>query len=158
MHSCADALRCGCESYRSAHGVPFTSEGQPLLSINTARVGRSFHQKPSYSLISIRASNMSHGKQFTLFNTGIGPNGWYASNHSLVVAYTQCHSVHRKIDMILRELGLSYESVCVDLGAGEHRAPDFVKYNPNGRVPALIDHSYNDFVVWWVLPCSVPLN
>ena len=55
--------------------------------------------------------------------------------------------------MVLRELGLSYETKwlsAIDLRAGKHREPEFTKYNPNGRIPVLIDHSYNDFVVWWV--------
>nr|AFN88461.1 glutathione transferase Ure2p5 [Phanerodontia chrysosporium]4F0C_A Chain A, Glutathione transferase [Phanerodontia chrysosporium]5O00_A Chain A, Glutathione transferase Ure2p5 [Phanerodontia chrysosporium] len=72
---------------------------------------------------------MSHGKQFTLFNHQVGPNGW-------------------KVDMLLRELGLSFETVYVNLGQREHKSPSFTKYNPNGRIPALIDHYYNDFVVW----------
>jgi glutathione S-transferase len=53
--------------------------------------------------------------------------------------------------MILRELGLSYETKWINLRAGEHKSPEFTKYNPNGRIPALIDHFYNDFVVWCVL-------
>ena len=53
--------------------------------------------------------------------------------------------------MALRELGLSFETVFVNLGKGEHKAPSFTKYNPNGRVPALIDHKYNDFVVWYAI-------
>ncbi|KAH9943930.1 glutathione S-transferase [Amylocystis lapponica] len=72
---------------------------------------------------------MSHGKQFTLFTHGNGPNGW-------------------KVAFVLAELGLEYESVYLDFGKGEHKGPEYTKYNPNGRIPALIDHKNNDFVVW----------
>ena len=53
--------------------------------------------------------------------------------------------------MILRELGLTYENKWVNLQDGEHKAPEYTKLNPNGRIPALVDHYYNDFVVWYVV-------
>jgi len=28
------------------------------------------------------------------------------------------------------------------------KGAEFTKFNPNGRVPALVDHSNSDFVVW----------
>ena len=49
---------------------------------------------------------------------------------------------------MLEELGLTYESVYLDFQKGEHKAPEFTKYNPNGRIPALIDHHNGDFVIW----------
>ena len=52
--------------------------------------------------------------------------------------------------MVLRELGLTFETIFLSFEKGEHKAPEFTKYNPNGRIPALIDHHYNDFVVWCV--------
>ena len=56
--------------------------------------------------------------------------------------------VLRKIAIILEELGLTYESVYLDLSVQEHKGPEFLKLNPNGRIPAIIDHHNNDFVVW----------
>ena len=50
--------------------------------------------------------------------------------------------------MVLKELGLTYESVYLDFAKQEHKAPEFTKYNPNGRIPALIDHKNGDFVIW----------
>ncbi|CCM01922.1 uncharacterized protein FIBRA_03995 [Fibroporia radiculosa] len=70
---------------------------------------------------------MSHGKQFTLYTTTRGPNGW-------------------KVEFVLTELGLSYESI--HLQFGEMKQPSYTKYNPNGRIPTLIDHKNNDFTVW----------
>jgi glutathione S-transferase len=37
------------------------------------------------------------------------------------------------------ELGLPHELVIVDRVAGDHKKPDFLKINPNGRIPALED-------------------
>lgn len=54
----------------------------------------------------------------------------------------------RKVAPIFEELGLTYESVYLDFNKGEHKAPDFTKYNPNGRIPAIVDHKNNDFVLW----------
>jgi glutathione S-transferase len=64
----------------------------------------------------------------------------------------QCANFHgvvcRKVAFILEELGLTYESIYLDLQKGEHKAPEFTKYNPNGRIPAIIDHANNDFALW----------
>ena len=49
---------------------------------------------------------------------------------------------------MLTELGLTYESIYLDFQKGEHKAPEFTKFNPNGRIPAIIDHKNNDFIVW----------
>ncbi|PSS32162.1 hypothetical protein PHLCEN_2v2070 [Hermanssonia centrifuga] len=72
---------------------------------------------------------MSHGKQFTLYTHASGPNGW-------------------KVAIVLEELGLTYESIYLDFQKSEHKAPEHVKFNPNGRIPTLIDHKNNDFVIW----------
>ena len=39
----------------------------------------------------------------------------------------------------LKELGLDYEFIPVNLVAGEHRRPDFLALNPAGKVPVLVD-------------------
>jgi glutathione S-transferase len=45
----------------------------------------------------------------------------------------------QKVRIILAEKGLSYELVQVDLTQGEQRKPEFLRLNPFGRVPVLID-------------------
>jgi glutathione S-transferase len=39
----------------------------------------------------------------------------------------------------LQELGVPFEAVTVNLLAGEHRNPDFLRVNPAGKLPALVD-------------------
>ena len=50
--------------------------------------------------------------------------------------------------IILEELGLEYETIFFDTMSGDQKKEPHIKYNPNGRIPTLIDHSNNDFVVW----------
>jgi GST-like protein len=44
-----------------------------------------------------------------------------------------------KVALLLEELGLPYEAVPVDTRKGEQFAPDFLKVNPNSKVPAIVD-------------------
>lgn len=45
----------------------------------------------------------------------------------------------QKVRIVLAEKGLSYEHVEVDITQGEQRRPDFLRLNPFGRVPVLVD-------------------
>ncbi|CCM00296.1 uncharacterized protein FIBRA_02326 [Fibroporia radiculosa] len=72
---------------------------------------------------------MSHGKPFTLYSHVGGPNGW-------------------KVAFVLNELGLQYETIYFEFSKNEQKSPEHLKYNPNGRIPTLVDHSNHDFVVW----------
>ena len=49
-----------------------------------------------------------------------------------------------KISILLEELGLPYTVRAIDLGKGEQKAPGFLRVNPNGRIPAIIDHAPAD--------------
>ncbi|MEA5502788.1 glutathione S-transferase family protein [Halotia wernerae UHCC 0503] len=49
------------------------------------------------------------------------------------------------IEWYLEELGISYEFVMLDMQAGEHLQPEYLKINPIGKVPAIVD---GDFQVW----------
>ncbi|MFK7916343.1 MAG: glutathione S-transferase family protein [Pseudomonadales bacterium] len=61
-----------------------------------------------------------------ILHTAATPNGWKAS-------------------VTLEELQLPYEVQAVDLGAGEQKQPAFLKMNPNGRVPVLVDDGFAVF-------------
>lgn len=51
----------------------------------------------------------------------------------------------RKVCALAKYLDLPVEHVRVDLRKGEHRTPDFLAMNPNGKVPVLVD---GDLVLW----------
>jgi len=55
----------------------------------------------------------------------------------IVFYYTPMSSATR-VHWALEELGVPYEKVKVDLSAGEQRKPEFLKINPNGKVPAMV--------------------
>ncbi len=44
-----------------------------------------------------------------------------------------------RVRWMLQELGVDFEAVTINLMAGEHRRPEFLKINPAGRVPVLVD-------------------
>lgn len=49
-----------------------------------------------------------------------------------------------KITMFLEEVGLKYEIIPVNIGAGDQFKPDFLKIAPNNRIPAIVDHEPAD--------------
>lgn len=50
-----------------------------------------------------------------------------------------------RVFAVAHELGQDLEMVSVDLTKGEHLKPEFLKLNPNHKIPTLVD---GDFVLW----------
>ena len=44
-----------------------------------------------------------------------------------------------KVRIVLAEKDWDYDLVTVDMGAAQHRSPEFLKLNPFGQVPVLVD-------------------
>lgn len=61
--------------------------------------------------------------------TAATPNGWKAS-------------------VALEELGLHYETRGLSLTKGEQKEDWFLKINPNGRIPAIVDRDNDNFAVF----------
>jgi len=61
--------------------------------------------------------------------TAATPNGW-------------------KVSIALEELGLPYTVRQISLDKLEQKEAWFLKINPNGRIPAIIDHANGDFAVF----------
>ena len=62
--------------------------------------------------------------------------------------YTAATPNGYKISIALEELGLKYKVFPVNLGAGEQKKEKFLKMNPNGRIPVIIDHDNDKFSVF----------
>jgi GST-like protein len=45
----------------------------------------------------------------------------------------------RKISVALEEMGLSYQVTTVNIGKDEQFNPDFLKFSPNNKIPAIVD-------------------
>jgi GSH-dependent disulfide-bond oxidoreductase len=46
----------------------------------------------------------------------------------------------QKIFIALEELELPYNTKFIDVWKGEQFTPDFIKINPNSKIPAIVDH------------------
>jgi GST-like protein len=57
----------------------------------------------------------------------------------MIDVYTAATPNGVKVPIALEELGLAYRIVRVDLAAGEQKRPEFLRLNPNGRIPVLVD-------------------
>lgn len=50
--------------------------------------------------------------------------------------------------IFLEEAQLPYELTAIDFSKKEQKAPWYTKLNPNGRIPTLVDHGNDDFVIF----------
>jgi GST-like protein len=63
------------------------------------------------------------------FYTWATPNGW-------------------KISTTLEELGLPYTMHPINITKGEQKQPEYLRINPNGRIPAIVDREEDNFAVF----------
>lgn len=66
----------------------------------------------------------------------------------MIELFTAATPNGHKISIALEELGLPYTLRLLDLGKQEQKQPWFLAINPNGRIPAIIDHAADDFPVF----------
>lgn len=57
----------------------------------------------------------------------------------MIKLYSWPGSSGTRVAWALEELGLPYEYVAIDAKKGEHRSAEYLKLNPHGKVPALVD-------------------
>ncbi len=62
--------------------------------------------------------------------------------------YTSPTPNGHKVSIALEEMQLDYNVISVNLMAGEQKTPEYIKLNPNGRIPTIIDRDNDDFVVF----------
>ena len=57
----------------------------------------------------------------------------------MIDLYTWTTPNGRKVSIMLEELGLPYQAHPVNIGKGEQFAPEYLKINPNGKIPSIVD-------------------
>lgn len=66
----------------------------------------------------------------------------------MITLYTSPTPNGQKISIALEELGIEYRVHAIDLGAREQKEDWFLRINPNGRIPAIVDHGNDDFALF----------
>ena len=66
----------------------------------------------------------------------------------MIELYTACTPNGQKASIALEELGLDYEVNAIELSSGRQKEPWYLAMNPNGRIPVIVDHENDDFVVF----------
>jgi GSH-dependent disulfide-bond oxidoreductase len=66
----------------------------------------------------------------------------------MIDLYTAATPNGYKASVMLEEVGLPYELHHLQLGQHEQKQEWYLKINPNGRIPAIVDRDENDFAVF----------
>jgi GST-like protein len=66
----------------------------------------------------------------------------------MITLYTAATPNGIKVSIALEELGLEYTAKPINLGELEQKEDWFLQLNPNGRIPAIVDHANSDFAVF----------
>lgn len=66
----------------------------------------------------------------------------------MIDLYTAATPNGRKISIMLEEIGLNYNVIALNLGKGEQKQDDYLKLNPNGRIPTIVDRDNDNFAVF----------
>ena len=66
----------------------------------------------------------------------------------MIELYTAATPNGKKISVALEEMRLPYRVTALDLGEHEQKRPAFLRINPNGRIPAIVDRDNEDFAVF----------
>jgi glutathione S-transferase len=72
----------------------------------------------------------------------------------MITLYGSARNRGGRCILALEECGLRYELRDLDLQAGEHKKPEYLRLNPNGKVPTLVD---GDTVVWESMAINIYL-
>jgi glutathione S-transferase/GST-like protein len=75
----------------------------------------------------------------------------------MITLYTAATPNGHKVSIALEELGLPWTLQVLDLAQNEQKTPAFLAINPNGRIPAIVDHEADDFAVFESGACLIYL-
>ncbi|WP_339512238.1 glutathione S-transferase family protein [Pseudomonas sp. RL_15y_Pfl2_60] len=62
--------------------------------------------------------------------------------------YTAATPNGHKVAIALEELGLPYKVHALSFDKKQQKTPAFLRVNPNGRIPAIVDRDHDDFAVF----------
>ena len=62
----------------------------------------------------------------------------------MIDLYTWTTPNGRKASIMLEEVGLPYTVHPINIGKGDQHTPDFLRINPNNKIPAIVDHDGPD--------------
>jgi len=66
----------------------------------------------------------------------------------MITLYTAATPNGRKASIMLEECFLEYNVLPLALGKGEQKQDWYLQINPNGRIPAIVDHDNDNFAVF----------
>ena len=66
----------------------------------------------------------------------------------MIDLYTSSTPNGHKVSVALEDLGLPYTVQAIDLSSGAQKTEAFLRINPNGRIPAIVDRGAGDFAVF----------
>jgi glutathione S-transferase len=66
----------------------------------------------------------------------------------MIELYTAPTPNGHKVSIALEELGLPYRVHPINILGGDQKKPEYLKINPNGRIPAIVDTEAEDFAVF----------
>ena len=66
----------------------------------------------------------------------------------MIELYTAPTPNGHKVSVALEELGLPYTVKIVNIMGGDQKKPEYLKLNPNGRIPAIVDTEAGNFAVF----------
>lgn len=83
----------------------------------------------------------------TKLGTSASPDSPGASAAPSLTVYTAATMNGWKPLIALEELGVAYRLQELDFSSGEQKSADFLRLNPNGRIPVIVDHGRGDFAL-----------
>ena len=66
----------------------------------------------------------------------------------MIDLYTAPTPNGHKVSILLEELGVPYTTHAIDFAKSDQKTPEYLKLNPNGRIPTIVDRDNKDFVVF----------
>ena len=66
----------------------------------------------------------------------------------MIDVYTAATPNGYKVTVTLDEIGIDYNLIPISFANKEQKSPAFLRLNPNGRIPVIVDRENDDFVVF----------